>query len=600
MGDWITREIDADRVWRHIRWLTAHAPSRISGTPDMEQAASYVYEQLQESFEELQESGLEVERCSYQGYTSIPGPASLCVEGSSTWSCPAVSVAFTRPLENVTLDLVDMGRGDPIDYHRRDVRGKAVLVDAHGSGTPERARTAAAQGAAAVVLATWPAPLPGVITFRAMKGVWGLPGPDSLSGIPEIAAVCVSAGDAQRLRGLIGQSETGAIAVRISAMAETGWMPLEEVTARIAAPGAEPGMEPGAKPGAENEDFVLVHGHLDAWCPGVTDNASGNALMLELARALARHRGRLRRSVVLAFWDGHEIAEATGSSFFVARNWDLLRDHCMAHVNVDSPGVLGTSRFRADSSPELRTFQHSVHALPGLLPASYGSMGRTADQSFVMAGVPGLLCFPDGDPPAAGGVERKGEIPFFWWSHTDQDTLDKFSREAFFAQTRVISHYLDGLLTPARWPIDFAPVLAGLRSFVAEAVAVLRGTDLGESLGQAGESLAEVERLYLQASQGGASHRSGREYNPLLRDMSRTLLPVVGTVSGKYSQDRYGDPRYQLAWPGLAHLTLLTKTVAGEQEPYLGPAMMERNRLADALLSVRSRLRCYLQESGCS
>lgn len=586
MASYLLEGIDLGRVQRHVAWFTGHASGRISGTADMERAAAYVCG-------ELREYGLEPLRRRFRAYTSIPGPAALEVGGKAPSRIKAVSVAFTRELgegEATWVDLVDGGAGEDGDYRGRDVRGKALLVEAHGSATPERARLAAARGAAALVLATWPAPVPDVVTFRAMKGVWGLPGPETLREIPDIVALCVSHDDARRLRVMISENG-GALPVRVSATATTGWMPLEEVTVRIVAPGPE------------GDDFVLVHGHLDAWCPGVTDNASGNALMLELARLLGRCGGNMRRSVVLAFWDGHEIAEATGSSYFVARNWDLLRDHCVAQVNVDSPGVRGTRRFLAASSPELEAFQRLVHATIGA-PARYLSPGRTADQSFLMAGVPGLLCFPDGEP--------EGEVPFFWWSHTGEDTLDKFSPEAFLAQARVIVHYLDGLLRSTAWPMDFAPMLRSAarvidRIVVQSARVPMRGLPgeeavavLAEALADARRVLGEVAVLYRRARRVAREASRGREWlyrehNRLARDLSRILLPVLGTVGGRYHQDRYADPRYTQRLPGLSHLRAVGDAAGEEALLSLGPALMERNRLTDALLAARERLRVHLQ-----
>lgn len=552
----------------------------------MVRAATYVAD-------ELRQYGLDPAHRSFRGYTSVPGPAALEVGGKCPLHIKAVSVAFTRPLgeqEAAWLELVDAGAGEEDGYRGRNVRGKAVLLEAHGSATPERARLAAARGAAALVLATWPAPVPDVVTFRAMKGVWGLPGPEALREIPDLVAVCVSRDDASRLRTLISENG-GVLPVKVSATATTGWMPLEEVTVRIAAPGPE------------GDDFVLVHGHLDAWCPGVTDNASGNALMLELARLLGRYGGNMRRSVVLAFWDGHEIAEAMGSSYFVARNWDLLRDRCVAQINVDSPGVRGTSRFLAASSPELAVFQRLVHRATGAR-ARYVPPGRTADQSFAMAGVPGLLCFPDGEP--------EGEIPFFWWSHTGEDTMDKFSAGAFLTQAKVIAHYLAGLIGLPLWPVDFGLYLTGAVRVIDSLLACAatggvpgRGEadpvlDLAEGLEEARRVLDEVTVLYRRARKwvrmAAADGSEGvcREYNRLARDLSRILLPVLGTVGGRYYQDRYGDVRYGEPLPGLFHLRAMAKASREEGWALLGPALTERNRLVDALLAAGERLRMHL------
>lgn len=38
----------------------------------------------------------------------------------------------------------------------------------------------------------------------------------------------------------------------------------------------------------ESEDYILISGHYDSWHKGATDNATANALMLEMARIFSK------------------------------------------------------------------------------------------------------------------------------------------------------------------------------------------------------------------------------------------------------------------------------------------------------------------------
>ncbi len=57
---------------------------------------------------------------------------------------------------------------------------------------------------------------------------------------------------------------------------------------------------------------MLVHGHLDSWGEGIGDNATGDATLLELARALHENRQNLARSVRIAWWSGHSHGRYAG------------------------------------------------------------------------------------------------------------------------------------------------------------------------------------------------------------------------------------------------------------------------------------------------
>ena len=51
-------------------------------------------------------------------------------------------------------------------------------------------------------------------------------------------------------------------------------------------------------PGTDGSgDFLLVGAHVDSWYEGITDNATGDAALIEMARVLAAQRDALRRGV---------------------------------------------------------------------------------------------------------------------------------------------------------------------------------------------------------------------------------------------------------------------------------------------------------------
>ncbi len=115
------------------------------------------------------------------------------------------------------------------------------------------------------------------------------------------------------------------------------------------------GLLPGSDPALASERIV-VGAHFDALVPpGADDNASGVAVMLELARHLA---GTLKplRTIVFAAFDGEEWGRL-GSRRYVDSPPGVLPGPVMAMVNLDTVGRLG-KRLIAIGAPSAREWVH--------------------------------------------------------------------------------------------------------------------------------------------------------------------------------------------------------------------------------------------------
>ena len=68
-------------------------------------------------------------------------------------------------------------------------------------------------------------------------------------------------------------------------------------------------------------------------------------------------RARVLRSTDAgATWTAHETGTMVGSSWFADRNWDRLRKHAVAYLQIDQPACVGTTRWGTSSNAELRRF----------------------------------------------------------------------------------------------------------------------------------------------------------------------------------------------------------------------------------------------------
>ncbi|MGO4836819.1 M28 family peptidase, partial [Rhizobiaceae sp. 2RAB30] len=260
---------------------------------------------------------------------------------------PCLHVEPTPP-GGLTAALIDVGPGAISDYDGKDVRGKLVLAEvSYAPATPEKARIAAAHGAAGIILMNWGNDDGREIPWRALKSVWGNPTPESWNDIPRIAGISISRADGIALRKRMVH---GPVTLHARLTAKRLWRTLYQPLAWLHAPETSP----------ERDQFVIVSGHIDSWDPGVTDNITGMSVMLEIARLLSRRHETLRRSVVFCFWNGHEVAEAAGSTYFVDTHWEKINRDAVAYVNIDSVGMKGTSEFHINSCPELAGYSKSL------------------------------------------------------------------------------------------------------------------------------------------------------------------------------------------------------------------------------------------------
>jgi N-acetylated-alpha-linked acidic dipeptidase len=94
-------------------------------------------------------------------------------------------------------------------------------------------------------------------------------------------------------------------------------------------------------PGGEAPDEWVIRGnHHDAWVNGAEDPISGQAPLLEEARALGtllKQGWKPRRTIIYAAWDGEEPM-LLGSTEWVEQHADELRQHAAVYINSDGNG----------------------------------------------------------------------------------------------------------------------------------------------------------------------------------------------------------------------------------------------------------------------
>ena len=566
----IKMDLSLESAYRHMSFLVEGIGERLAGTEEIEKAASYITA-------ELEDYGLEARVDRFPIHHSYPGSAALRVvrpEERAIEALPSCHIPSTLD-EGLTGELVYVGAGGYEDYKGVDVRDKIILADmTWAPPRPEKARIAYENRAKAVIIANWGAPDNPTIQRGAIKSVWGNPTPESLAEIPQIPAINITRGAGEYLKRLCAE---GKVVVWLRADATREWVSANQPIGVLHA-------------GDGTREFVLVGGHLEAWGQTAICNASGNALMLELARVLALHKDKLERDIVFAFWDGHEIAEAAGSTYYVDTNWDALAEKCVAYVNVDNPGIIGTS------VPESRSSLHVKEFLRGVIKESWDQLGnwkppyKGGDQSFFGVGVP-YISFATGYTP-----EELVELNWAFlspWLHTEADTLDKVDKDLFEKHLHFFAALVIGLCNSKIVPYDVSELVAEVKSqldALKQLSAGIQSIEFDSLMARATqlEGAVQAFQAYRDEALSGSSRveeETARLINGSLIRVSRALS-VLGTEAGKYDQDPYG---YYLIGKPIPRLYVPILRMSGlkegddEHNLWMTKFLRERNRVSDIL-----------------
>ena len=520
---------------------------------------------------------MEVTRFAPVCLVSLPRSASLTlVQTGEQVSCITHSFSTATGPAGLLGELINVGDGGDADYARVDARGKIALAE--GLATPEKAVAAERHGVTAVIHISGQH-----LHEMIISPVWGSPTTETIDRLPTRPHVSISRQDGDRLQRMLRQ---GPVQVRITTDVDTEWRPLPVLVAELSAPQGD-GM------------FVLFSGHVDSWHYGTMDNRSANALMLEVARVLSEHRDRLRRSVRFAFWSGHSHARYATSAWYADEKWDELWEHCVAHINIDSPGAVNaTVLSEAPTMAETYDFAREVIQRLTGQELAYRRIGRLGDQSFWGTGVPSLFCSiseqaeiheqRDIADLLGGAGARRGGLG--WWWHTPEDTVDKIDPSNLVRDC--------GILLATVWHLSTQNVLPFRQSRAVEEIQQVLEVlapyssrtelDFEPLLDECRDLLVEARKLD-ELSSRSVGDEAARRLNRCSMLVSRALIPVNYTVRGSFDQDP-ALPAPPL--PGLQRVRELASLTAQDANyyPLLNSLRRERNRVLHALKSARRAL----------
>jgi N-acetylated-alpha-linked acidic dipeptidase len=560
----IREAVSPDKLQAHLEVFAAQF--RDSGSEDEWKAARYISEQLTSY-------GVENEIHELDSLISWPLEGRLAIldaEGNEVEEIPVrtrsfgaqtppggveaelIFVPFARPKPG---EMIFSHRAVSGDYSGLDVTGKVVIT---ADGGPDGVRRAEERGAAGHIH-IWPSD-EDVIHEMICTSIWGTPTPDTAHKLPKIPVLGVKSSDGEKIEGVLA---SGPVRVRMESNVKTEWMKLPLVIGHI--------------PGSSSEDFLLVGAHIDSWYEGVTDNATGDAALLEMARVLSAERDRLRRGVRFGWWPGHSTGRYSGSTWYADNAFPLLREHAIGYLNIDSPGVRETSLW--DCRYNMGEIEHINSAVVQELSGQSPNIRRplkAGDQSFLGVGLSSIgayrmLPVDHPDRKAVGGSGGG-----YWW-HSPEDTLDKADASILAADTEVYVTITLRMCCPEVIPYRFVRSAQDFVDYLTEYQSATGDhLDLSDALKAAEEFKAAAEQLdNTPSSDAEARNRQ------LLR-LTRIVNPALFTVNGPYEM----DPALQMSvLPGLAPAQKLpTMDPSGNDYHFLRTQLVrQRNRVYDAL-----------------
>ena len=374
----------ADLVFGHVRKLAEEISVRPSGTDKEHAAATYIADTLRSY-------GYDVELQRFPVETFISRSVALNIEAPEQRRLDVQPLTYSKK-GSASAELVYAGLGRPGDFPA-DVRGRIALIQRGEIPFLEKATNAAAAGATAAVIYN--------NADDIFIGTMQKDGPD-------IPVVSISGLDGRYLRDLLRAGS-----VRAAVSFDGGNERADSINVI------------GRSPGAPCS--IVVGGHYDSvpGAPGASDNASGTAAVLEMARVTALE-GNPRQACFVGF--ASEEIGLVGSHRFIQQLSPKDREALRMMLNFDMVAV--GNEWLLIGTGALQEQGKAIAADLGISARPSTLLGASSDHaSFIEAGIPALMLHRSNDPLL----------------HTPEDVLSRVSQDQLVEAVRLGLAFLTGV-----------------------------------------------------------------------------------------------------------------------------------------------------------
>ncbi|MBO1910056.1 M28 family peptidase, partial [Microvirga sp. 3-52] len=299
VGSAILDSLDVDRIYSNAEELSKEP--RVAGTASEKNAANFITDQL-----ETYGYSVESQPFDFDQYI-FPNQVELTIEGIEKSFSPA---PFQYSVSgDVTAELINVDKGLASDYETNDVLGKIVVASISDVYFEEMVLNAAGAGAVGIII---------VFKDGLQNDGWSL-GKHHDDYIPTIA---LSPNEGKSLLNLMddNKSLTGTITIE-GANIEKHESQNILVT----------------KPSKTSDEIIIVGAHYDSVesSPGASDNASGTAVLLEIARVL--ESVKTDKELRFLFFGAEELG-LLGSEKYVDEMTQKEIKNTEAMLNMDMVG----------------------------------------------------------------------------------------------------------------------------------------------------------------------------------------------------------------------------------------------------------------------
>ncbi|MER5863736.1 M28 family metallopeptidase [Kitasatospora sp. NPDC002040] len=400
--------------------------NRVAGSPGHAESAEYVARQAREA-------GLKVTKQEFdyvfnetlaERLAVVSPTAEQLVVTAMTYSAAGPEGGLVAPLAVVPVDATS--GCEPEDYAAGSVIGRIALIKRGGCGFAVKQTAAAAAGAV------------GVLVYNNTDGeLAGTLGDPKLARVP-IGGLAQSTGEALAAKAAAGPVTLN-LDIRTRVETRKTWNVLAETR------------------GGDENSTVMVGAHLDSVLagPGINDNGSGSAGILEVARNLSDRP--VKNKVRFAWWSAEEFG-LVGSKAYVAALPAAERQKIKLYLNFDMIASPNSAQFVYDgddsdgvgSGPGPQGSAQIERLINGYLDGrrkpheGTDFTGRSDYGPFIEAGIPagGTATGAEGIKTEAQAAKYGGTagVAYDKCYHAACDTLANLDPRAFDLNIDVIAH----------------------------------------------------------------------------------------------------------------------------------------------------------------
>ncbi len=382
-------------AWNRIAELTEKFGNRISGSQSLEQAIDWIIEKMTaDGLDNVRGEPVMVPRW-------IRGEESATMVAPRTQNLPMLGLggSIATPPAGVTGEVLVVTSYDDLTAKAAQAKGKIVLFNVNFTNYGETVRYRSGGAVAAAKAGAIASMIRSVTPYSQRTPHTGGMAYDST--VTKIAHAAITPEDADMIARLTARGEKVRVTLKMSAHFLPD-APSRNVMGEIR--------------GREfPNEVIAMGGHIDSWDVGrgAMDDAGGVVAAWEAIRILKRLNLTPRRTIRAVGWTNEENGTRGGNGYRDAHKADAANHILM--IESDG-GVFRPLGFGFTGSDAAMAMAQEIgglieKAIPGSGAITKGGGG--ADIGPIMAlGVPGMGLNVDG-------------TRYFWYHHTDADTVDK-------------------------------------------------------------------------------------------------------------------------------------------------------------------------------